>query len=923
MRLTIEDVQRAISSAGDVATFSELYQAALVKPPMHIAPRLDLELPLPVLDNLAWQMDPELVKIVTGQSASNVELIPALKVKLTIVTTATSGNNLSKYLKDVMDRVKPDILALNIDPIIMAADTQYTFSLPCAVGYSFGSEIRSANRQEIYAKRSFSPVSRSTQTIMQGWLRGIGILPLGKRPAINRLTYIPSQGYVDLSYPEMARWEDELKAAEQELDTLLVKYDEPAMQAADKVSRDLMKNATSSQREQLVDESCYFVSRLLDVLIHKQTQGQNPHVLIISDLAHFQDIGYLGGLLKDGVTDEIYVEGKTLPELKHMIMDGVNQVYVENNNLDSGGASELFLNQFSDFVNQRLKERLSDEEGLKMVVAIAERTRVHAHIARGISVRGSIAMLELLRSLVLIRGHLTREAIGRAAIMAFTPRLNMKPEFAAAKVLQDIVKEVFYGFGFDDDYSMSALRSIRKLSSGDILDKLNQMGQLPQEGRNPRNTASRPAIIPENESNKDLLRKLEKMDFLKKGQNGQYSLTSKAIQSMLDQLEKRMEANEIRPEEYRRQKAILQSKMKSLNQPQFKMSAKELADTIMELIDAQDRQWNKDINFQSMRTYYHIKENSEGANIAEEKRDYFSLQKLIDDLEKRKILAASSQSPGLILTGLALDMLLKYLLDDERGAHHGQALTGKGKTLSSERSQEVRRFSSGDAFRDIAIRPTLREVARQKRNLKDIRKSDLRVFLKQPRKPQSDIVICMDTSGSMGFHQKLLYARLAAAGLIQAAIREKNRIGLVAFNDSGQVSIPLSATNKETLLNCITGINARGNTNIGEGIKTSCKMLFKDFSSNQKHIILVSDGQPTALSESAFSKLKGSGEKDLTEESAILETRAAASKGIQLSVIHIAGKGEANEQFVKNIAQAGKGKIRRISGPADLKGLMS
>jgi Mg-chelatase subunit ChlD len=363
--------------------------------------------------------------------------------------------------------------------------------------------------------------------------------------------------------------------------------------------------------------------------------------------------------------------------------------------------------------------------------------------------------------------------------------------------------------------------------------------------------------------------------------------------------------------------------MKNLSQPQFKMSSKELAGTIMELIDAQDRQWNKDINFQTMRTYYHIKENSEGADIGDEKRDYYALQKLIDDLEKRKILAAAGQSSGLLLTGMALDMLLKYFLEDDRAAQHVQAFSGTGKTPSNERSQEVRRFSSGDAFRDIAVRPTLREIARQKRDLKDIRSSDLRVFLKQPRKPQSDIVICMDTSGSMGFHQKLMYARLVAAGLITAAIREKNRIGLVAFNDSGQISIPLTAMDKEKLLNCIAGLNARGNTNIGEGIKTSSDMLFKEFSSNQKNIILISDGQPTALSENAFSKLKGREEKDLTEESAILETKAAFAKGIQLSVIHIAGEGEANEKFVNNIARAGKGKIRRISGPADLKGLMS
>ena len=463
-----------------------------------------------------------------------------------------------------------------------------------------------------------------------------------------------------------------------------------------------------------------------------------------------------------------------------------------------------------------------------MAVAIAEKTRHNPAINRGISVRGSIAMIEVLRGLVSMRGILTREVVARAAIIAFAPRLTTKAGTSSDFVLEDIIKEVLFDFSFESDFSESAIQSIKKLSGGDILEKLNQMGQLPQEGTNLKRSSSVPAIIPENESNRDVLRKLEKMDFLKKGQNGQYNLTQKALQAMLDQLEKRLRAKEITPEEFGRQKALLQSRMNNLDKPHFKMSAKELASTIMELIDAQDRQWNKDISFQTMRTYYHIKENSEGEALGDEKRDYYSLQKLIDDLERHKILAVTPQSSGLLLTGLAMEMLLNYFLYQKQSNRQVQSTRGNGKTLSIERGQEIRRFSSGDAFRDVAVRPTLREIARQKRSLKEIRHSDLKVFLKQPRKPQSDIVICMDTSGSMGFHQKLMYARLVAAGLVQAAIREKNRVGIVAFNDSGQISIPLTATDKETLLNCIAGLNARGNTNIGEGIKTSRNMLFKD-----------------------------------------------------------------------------------------------
>jgi len=251
-----------------------------------------------------------------------------------------------------------------------------------------------------------------------------------------------------------------------------------------------------------------------------------------------------------------------------------------------------------------------------------------------------------------------------------------------------------------------------------------------------------------------------------------------------------------------------------------------------------------------------------------------------------------------------------------------QSKTGLGRSWSYERNHEIRRYSQGDAFRDISLRHTLKQVVKQKKCLNEIRNSDFRVFMKQPHKPQSDIILCLDTSGSMGFHQKLMFARLAAAGLVQAGLQEGNRIGIVAFNDHGQVTVPLTATDKTSLLNCIASLSARGNTNIGDGIKSSSELLFQSYNQSQKHIILISDGQPTAVSEGAFTRLKEIKEKDLTEESALLETRLAAARGIQLSVIHIAAQGEASDKFIKDIARAGKGKIKRVSGPEDLREML-
>ena len=266
---------------------------------------------------------------------------------------------------------------------------------------------------------------------------------------------------------------------------------------------------------------------------------------------------------------------------------------------------------------------------------------------------------------------------------------------------------------------------------------------------------------------------------------------------MLNDLEQKLKSGEITPDEYNRQKSTLMKAMRQVTKPQYRISSRELASTVMEMMDAQDKLWEKDINFNTMHVYYHIKENSEGAALIPQKREYQSLKRLIDDLDRRKILMAAEKSSGFVLTGLALNMLLKYLMDKETPGKLLQGIVGQGRTLTSERKNEVRRYSAGDAFRDISFRQTLKEIVRQKRSLSEVRNSDFRVFLKQPRKPKADIIICMDTSGSMGFHQKLTYARLAAAGIAQAALEEGNRVGLVAFNDYGQATVPLTADDKE------------------------------------------------------------------------------------------------------------------------------
>jgi Mg-chelatase subunit ChlD len=391
---------------------------------------------------------------------------------------------------------------------------------------------------------------------------------------------------------------------------------------------------------------------------------------------------------------------------------------------------------------------------------------------------------------------------------------------------------------------------------------------------------------------------------------------------MLNELEEKFKNGQITPSEYASEKSRLTEMLKRATQSRVKMSAKDMANTIMEIMDAQDKQWNSQVTFERMHIYYHIKDRSGQMELPPEKRDYYGLKMLIDDLADQGILQSTEEDSDFTLTGDALDILLDYLLPGDPKGRGMEGALEFGKQIVNERRQETRKYTAGDVFRDISVRHTLKEIAKQKKGLERVKRGDFRVYLKERRKLQSDIVLCMDTSGSMGFQHKLMYARLAAAGLAKAAIDGGDRVGVVAFNNYGQSTSPMTDKDKNETINYIVKLSARGNTNIGDGLKCAVDMLTGDHSHNQKYIILVTDGEPTAISQNVYNQLKLMKEKDLTEESALLETKKAVAKGIKISVIHIASEGEPSDVFIRNVARIGHGKVRRIASPNDLKAVM-
>lgn len=131
----------------------------------------------------------------------------------------------------------------------------------------------------------------------------------------------------------------------------------------------------------------------------------------------------------------------------------------------------------------------------------------------------------------------------------------------------------------------------------------------------------------------------------------------------------------------------------------------------------------------------------------------------------------------------------------------------------------------------------------------------LRVEEKEIVRP-SDIVLVIDRSGSMdpkyGGGDRIGEAKKAAKSFIErifsdtAGAGEATRIGIVSFAGDAKLDYPLSnASQKQGLLDAIDSLNAEGGTFTQGGLHIASNMLENAGGNHAKHIVLLSDGEPT------------------------------------------------------------------------------
>lgn len=108
----------------------------------------------------------------------------------------------------------------------------------------------------------------------------------------------------------------------------------------------------------------------------------------------------------------------------------------------------------------------------------------------------------------------------------------------------------------------------------------------------------------------------------------------------------------------------------------------------------------------------------------------------------------------------------------------------------------------------------------------------------------SDIVLVIDRSGSMRDHGRMSSAKAAARDLIAALLpSEYTRIAVVSY--ASDVSVNQGLTNNTSSLTyAINNLSATGGTFTQAGIRQA-EALLDNSSADYKHIVLLSDGEPT------------------------------------------------------------------------------
>jgi Mg-chelatase subunit ChlD len=580
-----------------------------------------------------------------------------------------------------------------------------------------------------------------------------------------------------------------------------------------------------------------------------------------------------------------------------------------------------------------VERRFTEAEFPVLAIRINEGLRRHPDVERGVGATALISFIEVLKAMQVLEGAVSVRTVAAAALTTFPHRVKAKMLISTDKVVMEVLNNVLAyleaesgpTLGLCEEGKSCTDRKVREGlevrihtgKSSSLVIPPQSIGSLISESQKPTLLDILLCLMSSKNGEsvnlihvrKELIEQLNELGLVKStGRANEYSLelspeTDKLVRKILElHLSQLIKEGKVLEET---SKDLLQTLLMELDRL-LQLQAKEgrhgnLGGIFMfqlpnfPIINKILEEWAK-----QRRKEITSDEWLKRAAIMDGLRGLIDTLKSIGYIEEKEgTLRLSREAYRLILDKVLPE--IESLLTPTTKPRLGQG--------DEEEVVDVRPYRVGDRYSDISIRATIRRMIR--RRLEEPKRRDLIISQKEPRRP-IDIMFAVDSSMSMGSDGKLDAAKRAAIGLAIAAVERGDCIGVVAFSDKAEEVIELS-NDPEERIEKIFGLRPVGSTNIEEALSVSCRALIRSRSPNQKHIILVTDGEPTSYT------LRGR-ERDpeaskygyyspvFSRMAALREARRLRMQGITISTICINKLNFGERQFCERLAKVGGGR---------------
>lgn len=896
--------------------------------------------PLFLLQQLSPELAELLAQLMAGQSVRETKKGPARQYLQ--APFCPRGIPLSQYLQPLIKKVRPSLIAVDASPAEVGAALHYG----CSLAYGLHLPVTVALMAESTAQEqvSFQPGDCLPELALYCFQNRIPLFPLAAPPRL-----VPSEH--QYTYNQLLQ-NAYLEFVHESRRTL------PA-EKLERLAAGLMQQVFNTgihfvmEREDLIHQSCYLASRLQDLgryLAARRLAGRP--VLALYKMKHALDCPSLFKTFREqpAAAAELYWPPEPLPEGSFEL-----EAVEPDQRPEPGVTPSKHAEKAGEALERILAARMNEPLTLDEVDRIASATllalRSHPLVERPSGVRGTLATREIAQAYGLMHGRITRRALAQAAYIALRHRTRVREVEGAAiaDVLKSIFSQEIYGLPLHPRADLTAAKPRRALTEKELAQALMGLSEasflnLSPEDAMPlddpafaeqvmnhplvqqalREAIEKGLLRDQQQAFRDLMHELEDRGFIDQASSSQMTLSKDGRQKLKESLEERLQRGELTPE----QLADMLKHARTMPPPQgltaekMYLPPRAASELIAELMDFQHQGRSDSTSLEDLYVHYTINE-KKGLKVSGHKVDYEKLKVILHQLEKKGVVKLSGEKSRFTLSHLSLEKLLEMMVRRQ----DSQILERRAFRREHETDKtEVRRYQRGDVFHDISTRHTIRRVIRKAKTLEDINHSDLRSFEKKPSN-QLDIAVCVDISASMKEGGKLRYAKMAVAELAKAAIEKRDRVGIIAFSNLGEMVVSL--TDKITpLLEATMTLRAEQYTNIGNGLACARKMLLKDRNSNPKYVILITDGEPNAaLSDeyqgqdyhtqvAAFSRQTSMETKRaIGAHHALVEAAKTSRKHIKISVVFICpGKTEdtESERIAREIARIGGGRFHKV-----------